>query len=273
MGFSVVSDYLSCPERARLRALGIRRKPRNGFGDEDFPDELNELGYGSLIHALLASRAVHGYEAALWYIDQSPMSAELHPGDRLKASTMLRTYEATYPAAEEPFEYIGVESPVATFMPGDPPVIRTARYDAVIRMKSDGSIFSLEHKTSARGGSVALTYKPQMVWQQALWNANPFLVETYGPMKGVIVDLLVKTQVPRCEREGPFYFTQAQEKLVSEYMRLPERIGPVLPVNMETGSHPRMLHSCVGKFRPCEYINICWESMFGDYEQIVKGHP
>lgn len=268
-GHSAISSYLACPERARLRSLGIRRIPYAGY-DDGLPTELDELGYGTLIHALLAVRIIHGYDVALWLAEASPLAQELHPADQLKASTLLRFYNGTYPLEEEPFEYLGVEAYVASalpFAPSAPPAVRTVKYDAVVRMKADGWIFSLEHKTASRASSSLWIYYPQMAWQQALWNLNPYLVQTYGPMRGVIIDQLVKTEVPKCERLGPTYFSKLQEQRIIEYMRLPELIAPTLPVNPD-GSHPRMFHNCTGRYRPCEYINLCWENLFGDYEQV-----
>ena len=275
LGFSTVSTYLECPERSRLRALGIRKKPTESFD----LDPLNELGFGTLMHTLLPTRAVYGAQTALWMLgaceleggalaaaESSPLG--LHPDDRLKALTILRHYDATFPLEEEPFEYLGVEAEVASKIvaPGGRTVIRTVKYDALVRMKADGAIFSLEHKTSARKITGA-QYIAQMMAQQAVWNANAALVQRYGPMRGVILDVMTKTTVPSCERLGPFYFSPHQEEKMRWYLSLPERVA--WPANPD-GSHPRMAHACWGKYRPCEYIDLCWEGVDGDYEQVTK---
>lgn len=275
LGFSTVSTYLECPERSRLRALGIRPKRYESF---EF-DTLNELGFGTLIHTLLPVRVVHGMLAATHLLGgqltlvgalagYDGPALILHPDDQLKALTILRHYDATFPLEEEPFEYLGVEAEVASALaaPDRRSVIRTVKYDALVRMKSDGAIFSLEHKTSARKITGA-SYTAQMLAQQTVWNANEALVSRYGPMRGVILDVMTKTAVPSCERLGPFYFSPLQEEKMRWYLSLPERV--IWPVN-PNGSHPMMAHACWGKFRPCEYINLCWEGADGDYEQVAR---
>lgn len=275
LGFSTVSTYLECPERSRLRALGVRQKRYESF---EF-DSLNELGFGTLIHTLLPVRAVYGMTAAMCLLGGKaaligtadsyggPVLA-LHPDDLLKALTILRHYDATFPPEEEPFEYLGVEAEVASALsaPDGRSVVRTVKYDALVRMKSDGAIFSLEHKTSARKITGA-SYTAQMMAQQTVWNANEALVSRYGPMRGVILDVMTKTAVPSCERIGPFYFSPRQEEKMRWYLSLPERV--TWPVN-PNGSHPMMAHACWGKYRPCEYINLCWEDADGDYEQVTR---
>lgn len=274
LGFSTVSTYLECPERSRLRALGIRQKRYESF---EF-DSLNELGFGTLIHTLLPVRAVFGMETALLMLGEPKLAGalltddcfalNLHPDDQLKALTILRHYDATFPLEEEPFEYLGVEAEVASSFaaPDGHSVIRTVKYDALVRMKSDGAIFSLEHKTSARKITGA-SYTAQMMAQQTVWNANEALVARYGPMRGVILDVMTKTAVPSCERLGPFYFSPRQEEKMRWYLSLPERV--TWPAN-PNGSHPMMAHACWGKYRPCEYINLCWEDADGDYEQVMR---
>lgn len=278
LGFSTVSTYLECPERARLRFLGVRQKRTESF---EF-DALNELHFGTLIHTLLPTRVVSGMDAALWLLGEirplaevkAPRSVDdcvpldLHPGDQLKALTILRHYDATFPLDEEPFEYLGVEAEVgSSFKASDGrSVLRTVKYDALVRMKADGAIFSLEHKTSARKISGA-SYTAQMLVQQTVWNANEALVSRYGPMRGVILDVMTKTAVPSCERLGPFYFSPRQEEKMRWYLSLPERV--TWPVN-PNGSYPMMAHSCWGKYRPCEFINLCWEDADGDYEQVTR---
>lgn len=278
LGFSTVSTYLDCPERSRLRSLGIRRKPTESFDLDPF----NELGFGTLIHTLLPMRIIHGMDVALWLLGEVRPLAEakaprttddctpliLHPDDQLKALTILRHYDATFPLEEEPFDYLGVETEVASEIvaPDGRRVIRTVKYDGLVRMKSDGAIFGLEHKTSSRKNS-GLQYTAQMMAQQTVWNSNPALVSRYGPMRGVLLDLIVKTTVPSCERLGPFYFSPDQEEKMRWYLSLPERV--TWPTNPD-GSHPRMAHACWGKYRPCEYINLCWEGVDGDYEQVTK---
>lgn len=263
-GHSVVSTYLECPERARLQSLKLVPK----VAEIDMIAPLTPLLFGSLIHGLCAYRIVAGTQAALALLQTD--FEDLHPDDRNKAFAMISIYDQTFPLEDEPFEYLGVEVPVYTEIA--PGIVRTARYDGIVRHKLDGAIFSLEKKTASRGGATAMTsYRSQMGTQQALWNANPALVEKYGPMRGVIGDLLVKTQVPQAERVGPFDFSPIAQKRLLQWMASPNYIR--YPVDSE-GAHHRGMSLCWGKWGPCPYIDGCWDDAWGNYEikqMLVEG--
>jgi hypothetical protein len=100
----------------------------------------------------------------------------------------------------------------------------------------------------------------------ALWNSNAALVAKYGPMKGVLYDMMIKTKVPQADRHGPFYVSKLQQTRALEYLRLPDQLAfPVL--TSATGpSYPRFLHSCWGRFKPCPYVNLCHDNSVGEYE-------
>lgn len=263
-GWSAISKYLTCPESVRLGALGIRRIPRPPSPD-GIPEELVATQFGSLIHAILAIRVVHGMEVVTSWLADSPVCKSLHPMDQDKAQKMLRVYDEDYPLESEPWEYIGVETTVVTDLGQG--ILRSARYDKLVRMKRDHALFSLEHKTAARQGSGSVSsYTPQMLTQQTIWNKNEALVAKYGRMQGVWIDQLVKTQIPKCERLGPHMFTRLQEDRMAETLRLADKMFEVLPVAAD-GSWPRFFHSCWGRFGPCQYIGLCHDNSIGDYEQ------
>lgn len=263
LGWHSISGYMACPESARLRALGVRRK-RTAWEPQN---ELDALGYGNLIHAALAIRSIHGHAACMDWLEQ--MGRELTEPDYLKASFMLRVYDDTYPEASERLTVLGVETTIHTDVGGG--VLRTVRYDAIAKVGSTEEypweVYSLERKTDSRGGFHAMqAYTPQGATQVALWNANPYLVKAYGPMRGVIFDVLVKTQVPRCERI-PVEIPKVQQKLALEYLRQSETIRfPAAP----DGSWPKFIHTCWGRYRPCEYVPLCWEGMVNEYEQTIE---
>lgn len=266
LGLSTVSNFLACPERARLNAARVRRKTREL--PEDITEDMDELGFGSLFHAVVAVRAVWGMEAALDYIGEREGQLQISSADRIKAQTMLRMLNSVFPLENEPFEILGVESTVRSdirSLDGKTPLIRSVRYDTVIRLKSDpASVYSLELKTASRSGEgVTQQYTPQRAVQSAVWNANPALVEKYGRHAGTIFNVVTKAATPSVNRYGPFYTSRWQEQLALNYLRLPEAIEmPVLP----SGAYPTFLHSCWGKYRPCEYIGLCWENEQNGYE-------
>lgn len=265
-GWSAISKYLNCPESARLSTLGIR-KIRRASAD-GLPEELSAMQFGSLMHAVLAVRVVYGNEVACSWLNDSEVCRSLHPMDQEKAQTMLRVYDTEYPLESEPWECVGVEVTVVTDL-GEG-ILRSVRYDALVRMKRDHALFSLERKTMARqssGASAASSYTPQMLTQQTIWNRNEALVSKYGKIQGVWIDGLVKTQLPKCERLGPYLFTRLQEERMTEVLKLPNHLYNTMPVAAD-GSWPRYFNNCWGRFGPCEYIGLCHDNAFGDYEQV-----
>lgn len=261
-GQSAVTDFLTCPERSRLRANGVRRR---AAGDVIFDgvDGLNALGFGTLTHGLRAIRVVHGHELMMDVL--MGWRSEMDPIDFQKVRFMFQTYEQNYPRATDPLEYLGTEVEVRTDIarPGEPSIVRTVRYDTVVR--TGGEVFSFEAKTMGRSGASSLNpYTTQKYTQVALWNNNPALVAQYGKMRGVIYDCLVKTTVPNVDRVGPHYVSRLHEGLALDYLRLPEN-GDVMFRKMPDGTYPKMLHACWGRWSPCDYIDLCHEHAFGEY--------
>ncbi len=255
-GFHAVSTYLECPEKSRLKALGIRKK-----GTAWVPgDEMNALGYGLLIHAAMAIRGVYGNGTTISWLEWLPDICE---EDRNKSLTMMKVYDLEYPHEMDNIVVLGVEVPVTTEIA--PGVMRTVRYDNIVRLKGADEVYPMENKTSARGGRSGMaSYSPQMAVQVGLWNANKALVEKYGPMRAGIFNVLIKTVVPRCERIGPDPISRFSQMRALEYLKHASTIE--FPV-AEDGSYPRFAHSCWGKYSPCEYIDLCWHDAAGAYEQ------
>jgi hypothetical protein len=191
--------------------------------------------------------------------------------DQIKARSMLRMYDAEFPLDQEPWTYVGNEAVVVTniALPGQKPVWRTVRYDKVVQQHDSVRgrvVLSLEHKTASRSGPMN-AYSPQAFVQTALWNANPALVEKYGPMVGVVFDVLVKTQVPKVERANPKYVSTNEQRLALEYLRVAEEVK--FPIAGD-GSYPRFIHSCWGRFEPCEFISLCFDRAVGDYVMLER---
>jgi hypothetical protein len=274
-GFHANSEWLTCPERARLRAAGIRRKPfeaRGGFVGEDF--ELDALDYGTLIHELLRIKTwfPSGHEMAVNVLDG--WKSEIGHVSHLKASLQLGAHEQEFPQAADPLRYFGVECEVITNIrmgETDPrPCLRSVRYDAAVgAVNGTGEIevYSLERKTAARSGGLN-AYRAQASIQVALWNSNAELVRQYGKMKGVIIESHIKTKTPSCERNF-ILVSPHQEFMARSYLRYSEN-GSVVFAQAPDGTYPKMLHACWGRFTPCDYVNLCHEGITGDYTQNVQ---
>lgn len=263
-GYHAVSEWMTCPERSRLSKLGVR--PSTGEYVEE--GSLSDLDFGILIHTLRGIRVVHGMQVMVEVL--SGWRAAIGDTSYMRAALLMAVYDQTFPRETDPLEYLGIEVEVRTNVakPGAKPLIRTVRYDTLVYAQNASGVkelYSFECKTSSRSGpGVLLPYYPQGMVQMALWNANAALVEQYGIMRGVIFDLMVKTKNPSCDRI-PRAFNTHQQELARAYMRLPENGGAQFTVQPD-GSYPRMLHACWGRWRPCEFINLCHEQAFGSYE-------
>lgn len=265
-GFHANSEWLTCPERMRLKALGV--EPRT-HEDKDFADGLNALDFGTLIHELLAYRVIYGHEASQQLLEA--WRDEIGTS-YVQAALILGTYEFTFPQASDPLKVLAVEAEVVSDVGGG--IMRTVRYDGVVQANTPGGateLYSLERKTMSRSGYSALfPYYPQGMTQVALWNSNQTLVGMYGEMKGVIYESIVKTKTPSVDRQ-PIYFTKRQQRMALQYMRYAED-GTVRYAQAPDGSFPRMLHACWGRYSPCPYIGICHDELVGDY-QYKDGSP
>jgi len=286
-GYSAVSSWLTCPEKSRLNAKGIKRRGASEVREgKDGQDELDDLSFGTLCHLLRAIRVAHGHGAMEAALDS--WRSEIPQASWLKARFLFRTYESLYPRAQDGMQYLGVECEVRTDVgaalaklaqregyglePGRP-IIRTVRYDTVVRVPGVGGapdeLFTFEAKTMSRSGQSSINpYMGQAMTQVALWNANENLVRGYGRMSGIIFDCLVKTATPNVERFGPIYFGRVHHKLALEYLALADSGGVVFGKqgNPTAPHYPRMLHACWGRWRACEYITGCHEEAWGEYE-------
>ena len=123
------------------------------------------------------------------------------------------------------------------------------------------------HNSASRGGEWAMiSYTPQFFVQATIWNRNKPLVAKYGPMLGVIPDVLVKTKIPSCDRYPARYVSERQMDLAVEYMTMPDRV--VYPINPD-GTYPHFIHTCYGgKYGRCDYVNYCLEGAVGAYEVV-----
>lgn len=272
-GWSITTAAMGCPYRGQLMAAGVQSKTQWQPGDD-----LDSLGYGLLMHALLGVRWVYGMEWALKLLEQyAPEISEL---DRLKADSALRIYDERWPRNSEPWYVLGIEAEVATDIGSG--CILTVRYDQLIKPfkldqhgqviinpangypVAENHVLSLERKTTSSGGeSTMASYTGQFYTQVANWNSNAVMVEKYGPMVGVIGDLVTKHVVPRAERIGPRYITKSQQAFAVEYHR--QKWLTRWPVDSQ-GRLPRMLHECMGRYGPCRYFALCHDDAQGHFE-------
>ena len=280
LGYHWVSDTLTCPERARLRALGVR-STAEAVGDPQGElygnrDGMNPRDFGSILHLLRALRIIYGMGRVHDTLES--WRSQLRAVTWARLATIMAAYDAAYPLPDG-ITYIGVECGITTRLPlreggNRGSVYRTVRYDAVGYIPStDGSdheLFSFELKSSSRGGGDAvLPYSAQAFSQVALWNANPHLTAKYGRMHGVVFDLMIKGTAPSADRLPPMYVSRAQQELALDFLALPSN-GRWRSKLAPDGSAPRNLAACYGKWEPCEYIPLCLHGEHNNFTQERK---
>ncbi len=261
-GLSATTAFVGCPRYSELRALGVKNKPTNA--ELEGPVELPAMYFGVVMHALRAERLLYGPQAHYALLEH--WRHEMDIKDYLKALGLWQTYDAMFPWGRDPFEYLGVECEVKTPLRlwNGQWVVKTVRYDSVIRYP-DGSIYSFECKTSAKGGYGAVRpYLVQGMTHSGLWNANPWLVSRYGRMTGSLFDLLIKTKEPDADRI-PEYFSEHQQKRALLFLISPHQSVQFVR-DPETGKMPEMFGHCYGYWRPCEYVGICHDQSYGAYQ-------
>lgn len=263
-GLSATTSYIGCPRYVELRNwLGVERKPTNA--ELEGAVELPAALFGVMMHALRSERLLYGPQAHYALLEY--WRPELVIEDYLKALGIWQTYDAMFPWGRDPFEYLGVECEVRTPLKlwNGQWVLKTVRYDSVIRYPSDGSVYSFECKTSAKGGQGSLRpYLVQGMTHSGLWNANPWLVGKYGRMVGSLFDMLIKTKEPDCDRI-PEYFSRYQQERALLFMCAPQQSVQFHRSPID-GKMPEMFGHCYGYWRPCEYVPLCHDQSYGSYQ-------
>ena len=259
-GYHAVATYYKCPQLSEYKKKNI--KPQREL-DFDPTVELKGMFFGTLMHCLLSVRVVYGQDWVEHLLSEDhSIGKHLHELTRTQALNIIKLYNKTFPFDIEAgsFKYIGVEaaiqSNIYSDIPNHEPRYRTVRYDKIVQDVHKKEVYSMDHKTTTRGGAYMLLGYTDQFWTQcAIWNSNRSLVEKYGPMRGVIPDAIITTKIPRCERPRIIYMTERYHALALEYLRGIDRFS--YPVN-EDGSRLHMLHTCFGgTYGPCQYTLMC----------------
>lgn len=262
-GLSATTAFIGCPRYSELKALGVR--PKSEGEELQGVRDLIPTEFGTMMHALRAERFVYGPQWMYWLLGQ--WQSELTNYDFWKAYQIWQLYDQVFPYGMDPFEILGVEVEVRTPLRlwNGSYVVKTVRYDTVIRYAGTRDVYSFECKTMSKSGeSVLRPYFVQGMTHAGLWNANPWLVSKYGQMRGSIFDCLVKTKEPDVDRR-PMYWTTYQQQRALLYLCSPQQSVHFVRSPVD-GKMPEMYGHCYGHWSPCQYIGICHEQAFGMYE-------
>lgn len=111
------------------------------------------LAFGHVTHGALEAWWLHGTEAMTGWLKDN--AAEMHPQDAAKLTAMLRHYVIRNASMREQYEVVGVEQqftvPIVNPETGRPmrEYQLAGKVDGLLRRKKDGTLWVLEHKTTA----------------------------------------------------------------------------------------------------------------------------
>jgi hypothetical protein len=248
-GWSKVSDFLRCPYRYFLRyELGAEVPDAGNGGDPN-------LEVGSLVHVGLAvhyaSMLPQGapgwhpnYPSPLDFLDAVEASG-VELGHVVRARQLLYGY----------WEHYNPDNlePLAIEVPAGIEGVHTSRFDMVAR-RDDGTWIT-EHKSSYRETEEVIEgwyLDGEVVGEVYSWRlAN--LSQKYGPLAGVLINLLFKTNPPKFRRlEVPI-----SSEVVEWYARDRAHWGSVRDHYRNIGYWPRKLTGCFSYNRFCGYRPHC----------------
>jgi hypothetical protein len=222
------------------------------------------LDLGSVVHAFLAVY----YQRLIDAEADAPLTAE--PGvlcDKLLdlgASAIIvnegwRLFEAYANFWEHNGDYLIPRA--VEFRVSDPHEPRTARYDLVAEVLPGGhlmpGIYCINHKTTSRltrDLTEGYHLDGQILDEIALYT-RAGLHRRFGPLQGVIINILVKTAVPNFHREivsPPTFQLRRQAKDLRVHRAM-------LGIYEATNTWPRSLGSCVGRYGFCDFWEHCRE--------------
>lgn len=300
---------LGCPRRAYLaQMLEIRRRSHTGMVS-------GPLAAGSMFHTLME---VH-YTSAK-YRGQPLPGTDGNPSGLVDADTVRDWYlshnydpEAVCEAQEAYTRYVmdrGEDLEVAARLIGRPEpnvegdlrdlfgkvkmpkIPYAAQYDAVIKNPADGpkGVIAVEHKLLAYfQPNTVRNYlsSGQLIGQCAVWNSRADLVEKFGPMEQVMLNLTFKRPsktnpisthrtvlfIPRQWQLDYAYAVAAETRKLTTFLRNDKRDQKKQePRGAAAWPQSGMVHGeCVQLTHNCEFLDICQTGMVEpEFYQITE---
>lgn len=258
-GWSRQRTFQECPYKFNRMYVQPQLGPR-------WPDgEPQGLAVGSLIHAFLAVY----YQQIINWAENGPelpdlgefCDAILDAGANAvfveEAWRMFDRYAAFYETIGDYIDPLAVEYRIEDPIDGN-----TCRYDLVAKVTRDSQVvvpgtYIIEHKSSGRLGrdvTEGWALDGEIVGQVMLWTrGDPSPMDLWGPLDGVIVNLLVKTKIPQFQR----IVVEPPEGVIERHLK-DLRVQRGLEA-MYAGMNywPRQLASCWGRYGPCRFFDEC----------------
>lgn len=259
-GWSRYRDLQMCPHKFWRKHVDPKRHKR------DEVRHPSALQLGSAFHAFLAIY----YQRQIDLLAKKPPVPEAgelcdlvlaNGGEPVLVNEAWRLFEAYANYYETHNDYL---TPLAVeLLAKDKGGPSTCRYDLVARVEStDGKIlpgtYIVEHKTSSRmDRSVTEGWHldGEIIGEVMLWNKSG-MKRKYGPLQGVIVNIITKTKVVNFHRE---IVSPPTGQLRKQYNDL--KVWRAMEqVYTATNKWPRAMAACWGRYGACEFFEECRDS-------------
>lgn len=263
-GWSKMNDFQRCPYR-----YWLLHEPKKIPLTQLSGETPTALALGSLFHSALAMHYMPVLVPRAGNNEYPTPFALLHRieslgGNKDIVNTCIDLYGAYFNKYHAPHDEgmvpLGIE-----VLAGDPSK-HTCRLDMVA--KHNGGIWIVEHKTSSRE-----TREVTEGW----WLDGEILGEVYGwklsgldhvfgPLTGVLVNIVIKTTVPKFRRVE----VVVTDKLLEAYKNDLAFWRGFRQSMRDLGKWPRKLNGCIGRYGMCEFWDHCRDADSTDDERLNR---
>jgi hypothetical protein len=251
-GWSNVSLFQKCPY-AWKRSYLSRDKGEGAF----FAGEPVPLAVGSLIHTYLAvyyqKMITPSYPLTADDVNQAVITLGCNPEATQESWRLFTAYRLFY--KNERVEPLAVE---ANFV--DPRTGHSCRYDLVAYFPDEAigrlsGTYNVEHKTASRFDQNTLegwAGDGEILGQIDIWQRLK-LERRFGPLRGVLVNLIGKQKVPQFHRTvaAPTAFA------IDQHRQGLRTWNASIQVAKATGVFPRARANCIHRFGRCQWWDHC----------------
>ena len=252
-GWTGLSIFQRCPYAWKKRYLDARKE---GIETEALRIEPEARAVGTLIHTFLAIY----YNRMI--IPDYPLTPEIVRNELLKAANPEFVHEGwrvflayTLYYSDESIKPLAVEYDLV-----DPRSNKSCRYDLIaffddIQNERLPGTYVVEHKSAGRFDDNTLhgwANDGEVLGQVLLWK-DLGLEKRFGPLRGVIVNLLGKQKEPKFHRE-----TVAPETWqIDQHRRDIARTGYETRLAVLNNDFPRRRSGCIHRFGKCDFYDYC----------------
>lgn len=253
-GWSRYSTLQKCPYKYNLK---YRKKVERGAAPAP-------LEIGACFHAFMAMYYQRINDLTIGHEQPTPEAGELcdllleYNADALRVNEAWRIFEAYAAHYENNGDYL---HPLAVEVhAADRKSPSTCRYDLIAEVHETRpgilpGIYIVEHKSASRldrGNQEGWHLDGEIMGQLMLWGPSGMKAK-YGPLQGVIVNIVTKTKWPNFHREivsPPTKHIRRQKKDLKMWRGLETLYD-------STNTWPRSLASCWGRYGACEFFDHC----------------